>query len=60
MGADDDAIKMAQGAMREHGKLMIVIDDQKVCEMLHMKDRGDDPTDSLFAAADDFLLRLPR
>lgn len=59
-GADTDAMRMAQGAMREHGKLMLVIDDQKVCEMLHMKDRGDDPTDSLFEAADDFLLRLPR
>jgi hypothetical protein len=59
-GAEPDALKMTQGAMREHGKLMLIIGDDKVCEMLHMKDRGEDPTDCLFDLADDFLLRLPR
>ncbi len=51
---------MMQGAMREHGKLMLVIDDDILCRMLHMKERGDDPTDFLFQLADDFLLSLPR
>jgi len=51
---------MIQGAMREHGKLMLVIDDDQVCKMLHMKDKGDDPTDLLFDVADEFLLSLPR
>ena len=51
---------MTQGAMREHGKLMLILDDDKVCKMLHMKERGEDPTDSLFELADDFLLSLPR
>lgn len=59
-GAEQDALKMTQGAMREHGKLMLIMGDDKVCEMLHMKDRGEDPTDCLFDLADDFLLRLPR
>jgi hypothetical protein len=59
-GAEQDALKMAQSAMREHGKLMLIIGDDKVCEMLHMKDRGEDPSDCLFDLADDFLLRLPR
>ncbi len=59
-GAEAGAIKMAQGAMREHGKLMLIIDDEQVCEMLHMKERGEDPTDRLFEIADDFLLALPR
>lgn len=59
-GADDNAIKMTQGAMRENGKLMLILDDNKVCKMLHMKEKGEDPTDFLFEIADDFLLSLPR
>ncbi|GBQ94878.1 hypothetical protein [Gluconobacter cerinus] len=59
-GADKNAVTMTQGAMRESGKLMLILDDDKVCEMLHMKERGEDPTDYLFDLADNFLLTLPR
>jgi hypothetical protein len=59
-GADPHAIAMTQGAMREQGKLMLIVNDEQVCKMLHMKERGDDPTDCLFELADDFLLSLPR
>lgn len=59
-GADDHAVAMTQGAMREQGKLMLIVNDEQVCEMLHMKERGDDPTDFLFELADNFLLKLPR
>ena len=60
VGAESHAVTMTQGAMREHGKLMLIINDEKVCEMLHMKERGEDPTDCLFEIADNFLLTLPR
>lgn len=60
VGAEPHAVAMTQGAMREHGKLMLIVDDEKVCEMLHMKERGEDPTDCLFEIADNFLLTLPR
>ncbi|NIQ81859.1 MAG: hypothetical protein GTN93_28035 [Anaerolineae bacterium] len=59
-GAEKDAMKMTQGAMREHGKLMLVLDDAQICKMLNMKDRGEDPSDLLFDLTDDFLLSLPR
>lgn len=59
-GAEPQAIAMTQGAMREQGKLMLIINDDQVCEMLHMKERGEDPTDYLFELADNFLLSLPR
>jgi hypothetical protein len=59
-GAERNAVLMAQGAMRESGKLMLILDDEKVCRMLHMKEEGDDPTDLLFELADEFLLSLPR
>jgi hypothetical protein len=59
-GADRSALSMVQGAMREHGKLMLVLNDDNLCDMLDMKQRGLDPTDSLFEVADGFLLSLPR
>jgi hypothetical protein len=60
LGADKNAIAMTQGAMREHGKFIVVLDDDQVCRMLHMKERGEDPGDLLFDVADEFLLSLPR
>ncbi|ATL93708.1 hypothetical protein CK911_13375 [Aeromonas sp. CU5] len=59
-GVDKNAVCMMQGAMREHGKLILSVDDNVVCKMLHMKERGDDPTDLLFELTDNFLLSLPR
>lgn len=60
IGADENAKKMVQGAMRENGKFMLILDDEIVCEMLHHRDGGGDPSDILFERADDFLLTLPR
>ena len=59
-GASAHADKMAQGAMREHGKLILVLNDDEICTMLHMKENGEDPSDFLFESADRFLLSLPR
>ncbi len=59
-GADKNALLTTQGAMREHGKLMIMLSDEDLCEMLDMKDKGDDPADYLFELVDNFLMGLPR
>ena len=59
-GADDSAAKMIQGAMREDGKLMLVVNDKMLCDMLHQKQSGLDPTDTLFELTDEFLLSLSR
>lgn len=59
-GAHDNATKMAQGAMREHGKLILILDDDKVLKLLNSKEAGEDPSDLLFEWADHFLLTLPR
>jgi hypothetical protein len=59
-GAHKTAKEMICGAMREHGKLIVVIDDDQLCNMLHMKDRGDDPADRLFELTDEFLMGLSR
>ncbi len=34
---------------------MLVLGDDEVCQLLHMKERGEDPTDGLFEIADEFL-----
>jgi hypothetical protein len=60
VGADDNAIAMAKGAMREHGKLILVVNDDMVCTMLQNRERGEDPTDYLFEIADNFMLTLSR
>lgn len=58
--ASESARAMARGAMRESGKLIVVLSDTELCEMLSMKDRGEDPTDLLFDLVDDLLLSLSR
>jgi hypothetical protein len=59
-GSSDSARAMAQGAMREHGKLILILNDKDICGMLHMREKGNDPTDLLFQLTDDFLMSLPR
>ena len=59
-GASESATKMARGAMRDSGKMMLVLDDIKLIEMIKMKQIGSDPTDYLFELADEFLLTLSR
>jgi hypothetical protein len=59
-GADKSAQMTVAGAMREAGKMMLILDDDYVCELLHAKDRGDDPSDYLFQLTDDFLMALNR
>jgi len=59
-GPHSSALKTTQGAMRESGKLILILNDEQVCQMLTMKEKGSDPTDLLFEITDDFLLSLPR
>lgn len=59
-GAHSSAVKTAQGAMRESGKLILILNDEQICQMLAMKEKGSDPTDLLFEITDSFLLSLPR
>jgi hypothetical protein len=59
-GASVSADKMARGAVRENGKLIIVLSDDDLCSMLHMKDAGSDPTDYLFQCADKMFMTLSR
>ncbi|MCP1617034.1 restriction endonuclease [Pseudomonas sp. SLBN-26] len=59
-GASSSAIKMAQGAMRENGKLILILSDENLQEMLKLKETGREPSDYLFDLVDEFLMKLPR
>jgi hypothetical protein len=59
-GKNKHADEVIRGAMREAGKLLLVLDDDDVCELLHMRERGEDPSDRLFEITDAFLMALTR
>ena len=59
-GVSENALKFSQGAMREHGKLIVTLTDEDLCNMIDMKEKGDDPNDYMFEKIDTFLMSLPR
>lgn len=59
-GPSDNGLVACQGAMREHGKLIINLDDDTVVALIDSKISGDDPNEILFEKVDDFLMKLPR
>lgn len=50
----------ARGALRESGKLIVNLDIKDICEMLRLKDTGDEHNIILIERIDDMLMRLER
>jgi len=59
-GGDGNSEKMIQGAMRESGKLIMIINDDDLIKMVNQRIEGHDASDHLGLLADNFLLQLPR
>jgi hypothetical protein len=59
-GENKASYAMRGGAMREHGKLILVLTDEDICGMLEMRGRGEDPADHLSNLTDSFLMSLAR
>lgn len=66
-GPDENATRMAHGALREHGKLILNITTDQICTMLHAKDGAVGPDEEeadieleLFKTLDDMLMRIER
>ena len=59
-GCTESATKVIQGAMREHGKLILSLSVAEVVDLLLAKDDGGDPNTYLFEKVDRFLMRLGR
>lgn len=59
-GMSDNGVVACQGAMREHGKLIISLDEDALIDFVSYKMAGNDPNDLLFDKVDNFLMELPR
>lgn len=59
-GYSNSAKKMLDGALRESGKVIFVLNDRDLEKMLEMKDSGSDPSDYLFDKADELFMKLSR
>jgi hypothetical protein len=59
-GADDGAIATAKGALREHGKLILLLSQSDLEKMIELKESGDSPNDYLSEMLDTHLISLSR
>ncbi len=59
-GGNDNALKEAKGALKENGKLILLLSDTDLCAMLQLKDNGDSPNDYLSRLLDKWLISLSR
>jgi hypothetical protein len=59
-GADKNALKTIQGALREHGKLILCITLKELCALLRGWDAGDDPNNLMVAKLDELLMTIAR
>ncbi|HEY4354524.1 MAG TPA: hypothetical protein VGN16_02170 [Acidobacteriaceae bacterium] len=59
-GADDNAYRAAAGALREAGKLIVIVTGVQLCRMLEAKDRGEEPEILLNELVDDLLVKMLR
>lgn len=59
-GATKGAISAMAGSLRESGKIILSLSDVEICDMLHAKDNGDDPTEILAEKLDELLTTVER
>lgn len=59
-GADKNAIKASKGVLRETGKLLIILSEKDLLNMVALKDKGDSPSDYLYELLDKYLLKIEK
>ena len=59
-GASENALEMARGSLREHGKLIVNLSAEDVYRMIWMKDELNDQNAFLYDILDGMLMRLER
>lgn len=59
-GGDESADKFIRGALRESGKVILVLSDDDVEEMITDKEKGDAPEHVLFKKIDELFMTLSR
>lgn len=59
-GGNESADKFIRGALRESGKVILVLSDNDVKKMIRAKEKGDSPELLLFEKIDDLFMKLSR
>jgi hypothetical protein len=59
-GANHNAEIVARGALRESGKIIILLSQQDIEKILDLKDKGDDPSQVIFNVIDEMLTSIER
>lgn len=59
-GFDTNAEKAALGYLRENGKLFISIDDEDMIKMIHLKEKGEEPSDYLLDKLENWLMLVSK
>jgi hypothetical protein len=59
-GASHNAEAVARGALRESGKLIILLSQQDIRNILDLKDAGDDPSQVISNAMDEMFTSIER
>lgn len=59
-GYEENAIWAAKGALRENGKLILLLTDEDIIKMCEMKKNEDDPNELLMEKLDDWLVELEK
>lgn len=60
LGVNKTAYRVMAGALREAGKVMISVSLDRLCEMLHRKDRGEAPSEVIADELEALLTGLER
>ena len=56
-----NALLAAKGCLRENGKLILCLSDKDLNELIHIKEKGEQPTAEFFEAMlDDILIHLEK
>lgn len=59
-GPSKNAVIACQGAMREHGKMILNLNEDMLINLINIKITGGDPNEFLFGEVDKFMMELPR
>lgn len=59
-GVDNNGLRAAKGSLRESGKLIMVLDDNVIIDMIEAKNNADDPANFLANKLDKMLLELEK
>lgn len=59
-GVDKNGMKAIKGTLRENGKLLIVLDDNDIKQMIYAKENGEDYNEILINKLDNLLMTLEK